>query len=464
MKIRFLFINAININNSIESRYPPLGIGYLCSGLRKRFGEDLIEFKVVDNGIEEEILCFKPHLVGISSVSQNYNKALKSAEIAKKYKLPVICGGVHISMLPSSLSKDMDIGVIGEGEETICEILELFIGKQGLPKDKLRDIKGIAFWDSEGKISITEKRALIINLDGLSLPARDLFHIQANSYMFTSRGCPYRCIFCASSRFWDKVRLFSAEYVAREIAHLVNNYNVKNINFYDDLFAVDIQRVRDILALLKSEGLLRKVEFSCAMRANLVNDEIIGLLNKMGVISIGLGLESGCDKTLKYLKHSVSINDNINAVTIIKRHRISIYGSFIIGSPQEERDDILETFNFIKRSHLDGFGTYVLTPFPGTPVWDYARAKGLVSEDMDWDTLNVNFEDNSGSFIVLSEKLSRVELTGLFNKFDRYVKTNSAKKEALRLIKKGIRHPFQTVNFFKKRLQCWMKKKNIKLF
>ncbi len=450
MKIKFLFINAININNSIESRYPPLGIGYLCSSLRKHFGEDSIEFKVVDNGIEEEILRFKPHLVGISSVSQNYNLAVKSAEIAKKYKLPVICGGVHISMLPLSLSKDMDIGVIDEGEETICEILELFIGKQGWPKEGLRNIKGVAFWDNEGKICITEKRDLISHLDSLPFPARDIFHIQENSYMFTSRGCPYRCIFCASSRFWDKVRLFSAEYVAREIAHLVNNYNVKSINFYDDLFAVDIQRVKDILALLKSQGLLRKVEFSCAMRANLVNDEIIGLLKEMGVVSIGLGLESGCEKTLQYLKHDVSIAQNKNAISIIKKYRISTYGSFIIGSPREEKKDILETFNFIKRSRLDGFNAYILTPYPGTPVWDYARAKGLVSEDMDWDTLNVNFKDNSSSFIVLSEKLSRTELRGLFNKFDRYSKTTSAKKETLRLIKKGIRHPFQTVNFLKR--------------
>ncbi len=460
-KIKFLFINAINISNSIESRYPPLGIGYLSSSLWKHFGEEAIEFKVIDNGIEEEILRFKPHIVGISSVSQNYNKAIKSAEIVKKYKLPVICGGVHISMLPYSLSKDMDIGVIGEGEETICEILGLFIGKHGWPEEGLSNIKGIAFWDSEGKIRITEKRGLITNLDELSLPARSLFNIRENSYMFTSRGCPYRCVFCASSRFWDKVRLFSADYVAREIAHLVNEHNVKSINFYDDLFAVDIQRVRDILALLKSAGILGKVEFSCAIRANLVKDEVIGLLKELGVNSIGLGLESGSEKTLEYLKHDVNIAQNKNAIAIIKKHRISVYGSFIIGSPTEEKKDILETFDFIKKSRLDGFNAYILTPYPGTPVWDYALSRGLVSEKMDWDALNINFEGTSNEFILLSENLSKDDFCELISKFKRYVKIHNQKKEMFRLIKKGARHPEQIMRFLKNRLKSRVTNKDI---
>ena len=122
---KFLFINAIDIRK-VSGNYPPLGIGYLISSLRNKWGHNLIKFKVIENNIETEIKTFKPNIVGISSVSPNYNLAIKYARIAKEYKLPVIVGGVHISMLPHSLTEDMDIGVLGEGEETICDLFGLY--------------------------------------------------------------------------------------------------------------------------------------------------------------------------------------------------------------------------------------------------------------------------------------------------------------------------------------------------
>lgn len=458
MKIKFLFINAINAADSIEARYPPLGIGYLCSSLRSRFGNAAFEFKVIDKDLESQISIFAPHIVGISSVSQNYNKTIKYAEIAKRLHIPVICGGVHISMLPYSLSKDMDIGVIGEGEETICDVLELFIRRQAFPAEDLRNIRGIAFWGADGKISITGKRGLVTPLDKVPFPARDVLNILPDTYMFTSRGCPYRCTFCASSRFWDKVRLFSAGYVVKEITHLMNEYNVKSINLYDDLFAIDTGRIREIVKLLRSNNILGKIDFSCAIRANLVSDETIDLLQEMGVKSIGLGLESGCEETVKYLKHDVSVNDNINAVKIIRKHKISTFGSFIIGSPLEEEKDALETLKFIKKTGLDGFNIYVLTPYPGTPVWDWAKSRGLVSDNMDWDKLNINFEDNNKSFILLSEKLSKENIRKLIFQFKRYAKIKEQKREISRLIKKGMRHPDRIITFLKEGLKCRIRK------
>ena len=447
MQIKLLFINAIDPSKEIETNYPPLGVGYLVSSLRKRFGEGAIETKVIDSNIEQEIINFKPHIFGISTVSQNYNKAIAYAKIARKYGIPVICGGIHISMMPSSLTKDMDVGVIGEGENTICDLFDLFRRKAKFVKDDLRKIKGIIYWDDGGRIAATDKRELIHPLDKLPLPARDLFNIRTNTYMFTSRGCPYRCIFCASSRFWNKVRFFSAEYVVSEVEHLVNEYNVKNISFQDDLFSFDVNRIQEIINLLKIKNILGKVNFSGAIRANLVNEEIIGLLKEMGVQSLGVGLESGCNESLKYLKgDNIDIKDNENAVRIIKKYRISIYGSFIIGSPEEDKKDILETLKFIKRSRLDGFGIYVLTPFPGTPIWDYAKSRNLADEKINWDNLNVNFDDNYNSAIILSEKLTRKEICKLFSRFRKY----QMRKASYTLIKKGLQNPLKIPGFLVK--------------
>lgn len=445
MQIKFLFINAINSAKEIETLYQPLGIGYLISSIRKHFGEDAIQFKIIQDNVEPEIRSFRPDIVGISSVSQNYNRAMTYASIAKKYQSTVICGGVHISMMPSSLTKDMDVGVMGEGEGTICDLLELFKRKQNLPKDDLLKIKGIIYWDDD-KIVATDRRELSYPLDRLPLPARDLFSIRPDTYMFTSRGCPYRCTFCASSRFWNKVRFFSAEYVVEEIQHLVNKYNVKSINFQDDLFCADMKRIEQIIDLLREKELLGKVTFSGAIRANLVNDTTIKSLKEMGVQSLGLGLESGCNTTLKYLKgDNINIQDNENALKIIKKYGISTFGSFIIGAPKEERKDILETLEFIKKNPLNNFGLYVLTPFPGTPVWDYAIEKGLVDEKMDWDKLNVNFDESHNSAVIVSEKLTRDEIYKLFLRFKRYRR----KRIILNLMKKNpLKIPFLLIRKF----------------
>jgi radical SAM superfamily enzyme YgiQ (UPF0313 family) len=448
MRIKFLFINAIDPSREVETKYPPLGIAYLVSNLRKHFGEEKIEFKVVDDNIEYEIRSFKPDIVGISAVSQNYNRAIAYAEIAKRYGLPVICGGVHISMMFSSLTRDMDVGVAGEGEETICDLLELFSRKGTFDKADLRKTKGIIYWDN-GRIATTDKREPIHPLDELPFPARDLFSIQPNTYMFTSRGCPYRCTFCASSRFWNRVRIFSAEYLVNEIEHLVKAHNVKSIQFYDDIFSVDVQRVRKTIDLLREKGILGKVNFNCSIRANMVNDEIIRLLKELGVKSIGMGLESGCSKTLRYLKgNNIDIKDNENAIRIFRKHGIDVHCSFIIGSPEEDKKDVLETLRFIKKNRVTNFDLYVLTPYPGTPVWDYALSRGLVAEKMDWDRLNVDFSVNYDSAIILSEKLTRKEIRALFLRF-----RNEQRKNAIcRSIKTGLRNPSKIPGFLNRKL------------
>ena len=127
MKTKFLLINAIDITQALQTSLPPLGLGFLVSSLRSKFGNDLIDYKIIDRDVSKEIARFKPDIVGITSVSQNYNYAIKYAKMAKKNKIPVLIGGTHITVLPNTLTKDMDIAVIGEGEEAIKEIFSLFV-------------------------------------------------------------------------------------------------------------------------------------------------------------------------------------------------------------------------------------------------------------------------------------------------------------------------------------------------
>jgi len=420
MSKKILLINAINQYVSVERQYPPLGLGYLVSSLKKHFGVNMFKFKIIDKDVENELLRFKPDIVGISSVTQNFNIAKRYARLAKKRNIPVIIGGVHITMLSQSLSSDMDIGVIGEGEETIVDIMKIFDESGKLNETNLGSIPGIVYWKDD-KICYTGPRQPIFPLDKLPLPERSLLDVEETTYMFSSRGCPYRCTFCASARFWNNLRFFSAEYVVDEIMHLVNKYGVKRISFYDDLFIANKQRLKEIVALLKKKGLPEDVSFYCSCRANLVTEEVASLLKDMNFKSVSMGLESGCDKTLKYLKgDNISVKDNINAVRILKKQGISVNASFVIGSPGETKSEILKTLKFIKDNKIDNAGTFVLTPFPGTPIWDYAKGKGIVSDDMDWDKLNIDFKSNYKKAITVSDKLSKRELYGLLSKFERH--------------------------------------------
>lgn len=421
--INFLWINAINSFSEVETRYPNLGIGYLIASLKAAFGDTGFHFKVAHSNIEDELDGFKPQVVGISCVSQNYGLARDYAQQAHERGISVIIGGVHISFLPQTLSKCMNVGCIGEGEDTIIDLMRVFLTHKGFPAAALEEIPGIVYWGEDGALRQTSIRAGRSNLDSLPYPDRSLTPISSHTYMFTSRGCPYRCKFCASSRFWNNVRFFSAERVVNEIELLVNQYGVRFISFFDDLFVADKKRFFEIVDLVEKRGIQGKAKFSCSLRANTVTEDIVVALKRMGVASVGMGLESGNQRVLTWLKGgSLSVEQNANAVALLKKYGIMPNASFVIGSPDETAEEILDTLRFIKRVDLALFDVYVITPFPGTPVWEIAKEKKLVCEDesMDWSRLNVNFETNHSKTIILSETLSPKELLQLYGKFRRY--------------------------------------------
>lgn len=165
------------------------------------------------------------------------------------------------------------------------------------------------------------------------------------------------------------------------------------------------------------------------------------LLKELGVKGIGMGLESGCEKTLKFLKGDITVKHNSDSVNILKKYIRSVHGAFIIGAPKETREQILETLEFIKKSKLDSIRTNILTPLPDTPLWEYAKLRNLVSDDMDWSKLDFDFNDA----IILSESLSKEELKELFEKFEK----QGRKMRIMYLMKNGLKHPSEILNYLR---------------
>lgn len=419
--MRLLLVNCLNLDEGLrvsEDSGEHLGVLYLASSLRRHFSEKEIEIKVTYSLTPSIINEFKPDIVGLSSVSQNYYVAQRYAQICKEHEIAVIIGGVHISTLPHTLTKEMDIGVINEGEETIVELMKVFMEEKRFPKNKLKAIKGIVFYEGDNLIR-TEPREQIKDLDTLPIPARELYYHPKRG-IFTSRGCPYDCTFCFSKPFWGKPRFFSAEYVIKEMIDIVKKFNVSKITIYDDLFIANIPRFKKIVQYIREAGLHKKVAFSCNVRPNLITDEIALLLKSMNVTNVFLGIESGNQRVLEYLKkQACSVEQNYNAIQILRKHNIITNGGFIIGSPDETKEEIMDTLRFIRKSKIDYFSPLMLTPLPGTPVWEHAKKRGLVSDYMDWNILREEFNEVNDRALILSETLSREELSYLYRKFKR---------------------------------------------
>jgi len=392
------------ISEEDQNLLAPVGLGYLKTFLEKTV--DDVEVIIIDDVVDIE--SENVDIVGFSAISQDYGRAIEKARLVKEeYRIPTIIGGYHISMLPTTLAPEFDVGVIGEGEKTLSELVLLFKERKAFPPSHLRKIPGLVFRDGD-TIAETEPRSLISPLDSIPFPDRASTKKPWQSIgVFSSRGCPYKCKFCCSTRFWKKTRYFSPEYVIAEISSIVDDFpEVKTIAFCDDLFVSSRKRLRRIIELLEREGHSKSISFTCNVRANLVDNELCELLLRGGIRQVSFGLESANDRMLKQLKgNTITVDTCRTALELLSNHGIATNCTYIIGTPGETETEARDTFDFVLANVNSGKISdaicSIMCPLPGTPMWDYARKNGFVSETMDWSRLSY-YTWGGGFFDVLT--------------------------------------------------------------
>ncbi|NWG02516.1 MAG: B12-binding domain-containing radical SAM protein [Syntrophaceae bacterium] len=360
--------------------FPPLGILYLAGYIeREGYRVDVIDLAVRKR---QKGLDFKKYdLVGISTDTTRHRQALRLAEKAKKRGCTVVMGGPHPGYVDEEIlsTQKVDFIVHGEGEITFSELVSAVQKKDG----NFDSIKGISFFH-KGQVVRTPPRPFLEDLNSLPFPARHL--IDMDDYrrtklggrpitpLITSRGCPYRCAFCASSHFWGtKVRMRSVEAILKELEELYGRYHFNAVAFLDDTFNVFPQRVADLC-----RGIIeRKLDlwWWCLSRADLLlrNERMVSEMVRAGAKSIFIGVESPHPKTLEELKKGIDVEDMIQTVTMLKRNGLEIHAAYILGGLRETAKTIHETIRFAKRLDTNVAQFSILTPYPGTAIYEQVK-------------------------------------------------------------------------------------------
>jgi radical SAM superfamily enzyme YgiQ (UPF0313 family) len=396
-KYRILLINPPVDIEQIYGKYsklaafqPPIGLCSLAGYLRKfEYDVRIIDAAVSGLSVSDtvnRVAVHAPDLVGIYANTANVYIVTHLAMGLKKTGQPykIVVGGPHPTFMPAQTLAEgcFDFAAIGEGENTLLELVQALENKQ----TDFRGIDGLAFKGPDASVTINRPRRMIEDLDTLPFPAVDLLpdllkyrlyllHYKTLPYMtvFTTRGCPYTCVFC-NTPFGKKVRYHSPAYVMDYIRYLHRQFGIRELHFSDDTVTMDEQRVFSLCELLGASHL--KVNWYAGIRADLKDKALLPAMKAAGCWIVAVGAESGDQRILELIKKNVTLAQILATCQAVRRAGIRLKTFFIIGHPGETVESIDATIRFAKslKAHFPVFS--LMTPYPGTELWDNAHTYG----------------------------------------------------------------------------------------
>lgn len=442
--------------------YFPLGIGYLAAYLRK-FGHQVRIFQPpegepFDAALQKELDGFDPAVVGISVMTPSYPEAVRLCDLIKTRPTRVtVLGGHHVSAVGEEVlcqSPNTDFVVIGEGEQTLLEL----VGALAQGRRDFSAVAGLGWRDGTGAVRVNSPRAFIEDIDSLPPPARDLVDMdrfRLHSYidfgkksatMITSRGCPFKCIFCSSGlTMGSRYRWRSAENVLAEVTELVDTYGVDHIVFTDDTMTLRRRRMLEIC-----RGLLdmpRRPSWYCLSRVECMDLSLARQMRRAGCRMVTFGIESGSPEILEKIRKQISIDRAVEAVQACRCAGLRTECTFILGFPFDTDETMKRTLDAAKRINPTIAIFFPLMPYPGTVVFEEFMEPEMAPKNVDqWRDFVVT---SSAGAVSVNPRHDGREISRLAQSWNRryhfcplhwfaMLRTVSSFGEGLRLLRAGL--------------------------
>ncbi|GJQ24323.1 MAG: radical SAM protein [Planctomycetia bacterium] len=401
------------------NRYFPLGLSCLSSTLKKaghaviiydadcnknskgmdytrlpeKYRIYLRELKNPENPIVKEIAetikKYQPDIIGITVMTPKTASAFTIASLAKQYNKDccVIFGGPHATLRSDEILKntrDVDFVINGEGEAVFLELANALRARN----NAFREIRGLSYRQGDAIVH-NAARSFIDDLDALPFPDRemllgfDTYTSEDMGLLMGSRGCPYRCSYCATQIWTRKVRYRSLANILEEIKYVHLRYGTRQFTFKDDSFTVNRKRVLEFCHKVLEENL--KINWDCNTRADLVDFELLETMKKAGCNSIKVGIESGSERILALMDKGITLEHIHNAAKLFREAGIHWTAYFMMGIPTETKEDMKKTLDLLYKIRPSFASIGVYEPFPGTKLFDVGIEHGLVKREMSYE-------------------------------------------------------------------------------
>ena len=410
-----------------ENPTPPLGLAFLAGALEAAGARvrvlDFVVFPYSREYLEAQITDFAPQIIGATAVTMTFDQAIAVIRDAKEIapEAVTVMGGPHVTFRAEQTLTDypcLDLVVLGEGEQTVVEL-----ARAGSDRKQWASIAGLVFRQAD-QFCLTPPRPPA-DLDDLPLPARHL--IPLGRYralnlavsMTSSRGCPFKCIFCVGRKMVGaKVRYRDPVRVVDEMVYLAG-LGFMQINMADDLFTAKADHCHGVCDEILRRGL--EVKWTSFARVDTVSLDVLKKMKAAGCTAVSFGLETGNAEILKTIRKGITLAQVEAAVDMCNEAGILPHASFILGLPGETPETIEETLAFGKKLEDKGvsYGFHLLAPFPGTEVRDRSDDYGIRILTDDWREYHAN------SAIVETASVDKETLDGIVgdwrNRFDLYL-------------------------------------------
>lgn len=402
---------------------PPLGLAGIAAYLeRERIRASIIDCYAVpeaEDRIAEYLRRESPGFVGFSCTTATFLDGVRLAEMTRN-TLPeakIVFGGVHVSAIKRRALEGfavIDYAVVGEGERVLTELVQSEGGGA-------EGIHGLIYRDQSGEVRFSGYPEKLLELDDLPFPAYEklegyprrytlpMFNYPAtpNSTCVSSRGCPYQCSYCDRSVFRRTFRHNSARYMYEHLSYLRTRFGVRHVNFYDDQFTFNRERIMDLTDMLLREPL--GMTFNCAARAEHVDLDMLKQMKAAGCWMISLGIETGDPELLAKHRQNADLDMLAEKVRLIKRAGIRVKALLMMGLPGESEGSVKKSMDYVFSLPIDDLNLAKFTPFPGSPLYEKAHELGEFNED--WSAMDCM------NFLFVPKGLTKERLDELFTAF-----------------------------------------------